>query len=129
MIIGTGIDLLEINRISQISMRQPKLISRILTEAEQALLPSKEPRRTEYIASRYAAKEAASKAFGTGIGASLGFHDIEIRKDVLGKPHLNVTKEAVERCFPAEDPTRLSFHVSISHSKQFVVAQVIIERN
>ncbi|RNB91486.1 holo-[acyl-carrier-protein] synthase [Brevibacillus fluminis] len=128
MIIGTGIDLLEIERISQIDKRQPKLVNRVLTESEMAAVPVKEPRRTEYIASRYAVKEAASKAFGTGIGASLGFHDIEIRKDRLGKPCLDVTKEAVERCFPAEDPTRLRFHVSISHSKQFVVAQVIVER-
>lgn len=128
MIIGTGIDLLEIERIVQISKRQPKLVSRILTDAEQTELPAAEPRRTEYIASRYAVKEAASKAFGTGIGASLGFHDIEIRKDQRGKPYLEVTKEAIARCFPAEDPTRLHSHVSISHSRHYVVAQVIIER-
>jgi holo-[acyl-carrier protein] synthase len=115
MIIGTGIDIVEIKRIQQIILRQKKFINRILTDNEKEIYAGLTDRRkVEFLSGRFAAKEAYSKAAGTGIGGQLSFLDIEIIPDSNGKPCL--TK-----------PTDYKVHVSISHSKDFAVSQVIIE--
>jgi holo-[acyl-carrier protein] synthase len=115
MIIGTGIDIVEIKRIQQIMMRQKKFINRILTENElEIYVGLTDQRKAEFISGRFAVKEAYSKAIGTGIGGQLSFLDIEVIPDSFGKPCL--TK-----------PTDYHVHVSISHSKDFAIAQVIIE--
>ena len=115
MIIGTGIDIVEIKRIQEILLRQKKFINRILTDNEKEIYDGLTVRRkSEYLSGRFAAKEAYSKAVGTGIGGKLSFLDIEIIPDEYGKPCLI-------------KPTDYKVHVSISHSKDFAVAQVIIE--
>ncbi|MCA1032961.1 holo-ACP synthase [Bacillus timonensis] len=115
MITGIGIDIVELVRIKKLVERQPKFIERILTLNEikryESLSPS---RKIEFLAGRFAAKEAYSKAYGTGIGENLSFLDIEIQSDDNGKPC--VVK-----------PNHNKAHVSISHSKEYAVAQVIIE--
>ncbi|WP_243292529.1 holo-ACP synthase [Bacillus sp. FJAT-47783] len=116
MIAGIGLDIVELDRIAEIIKRNPKFIHRVLTVNEQNRLSQlSETRKVEYVAGRFAVKEAFSKALGTGIGEQLSFLDIEVLNDELGKPVLkqNVTKHTV--------------HVTISHSRQFAVAQVIIE--
>jgi holo-[acyl-carrier protein] synthase len=115
MIIGTGIDIVELRRIEQLLSRQPKFVDRILTEKEKEyfqLLNGK--RKVEFIAGRFAVKEAYSKAVGTGIGKQVSFLDIEIINDERGKPVLYGGMDHI-------------IHVSISHSSDFAVAQVIIE--
>jgi holo-[acyl-carrier protein] synthase len=114
MITGIGIDIIELSRIEEILTRQKKLVDRILTLSEKEIfeqLPQR--RRVEFLAGRFAAKEAYSKANGTGIGKELSFLDIEIKSDSAGKPYF------------IKPETRA--HLSISHSKEYVVAQVIIE--
>ncbi|MEH7123291.1 holo-ACP synthase [Bacillus sp. JJ1532] len=116
MITGIGIDIVELNRIKKIFERQVKFAERILTPKETAkfqTLPLE--RKTEFLAGRFAAKEAFSKAMGTGIGGSLSFLDIEIEKDEKGKPYVS-------------KPIQKGVHLSISHSKEYAVAQVIIEK-
>lgn len=116
MIIGTGIDLVELARIQQLAERQPRFITRVLTEAEQkeyALLSA--GRKTEFLAGRFAAKEAFVKAVGTGISATFSWLDLEVRKEETGKPYL------VARNYDQK------VHLSISHSKTQAIAQVIIE--
>ena len=74
MIKGIGIDIIELSRIQEIMSRQNKLIDRILTANEKQLfeeLPM--TRKIEFLAGRFAAKEAFSKAAGTGIGGQLSF--------------------------------------------------------
>ena len=116
MITGIGIDIVELERIKKIYTRQEKFAERILTEKEIAVFHTLTvERKTEFLAGRFAAKEAFSKALGTGIGGSLSFLDIEIEKDDKGKPY--VTK-----------PINKGVHLSISHSKEYAVAQVIIEK-
>ncbi|MGE5702524.1 MAG: holo-ACP synthase [Clostridia bacterium] len=127
MIVGTGIDLVEIERITALMERQPKLAVRVLTRAEQAAMPSAPRRKAEYLAGRYAVKEAVAKALGTGIGAAISFQDIEIVKDELGKPHLKLAPEALKRFKQFEHTEDVCFHVSITHGKQHAIAQVIIE--
>ncbi|WP_134685617.1 holo-ACP synthase [Brevibacillus migulae] len=126
MIIGIGIDIVEIERIAAIVKRQPNFVARILTEQERSVSqPVAERRAAEYLAGRFAAKEAMAKAIGTGIGKSLGFQDMEVWKDEYGKPYIRLSKEAAGRLFA--DPSKLRIHLSISHSKEYAVAQVIIE--
>jgi holo-[acyl-carrier protein] synthase len=117
MISGIGIDIIELDRIKSIIERQPKFIQRILTENEQQIFERLTPaRKIEFLAGRFAAKEAFAKARGTGIGNELSFQDIEIKPDSKGKPQ--VIK-------PIED----GVHLSISHSKHYAIAQVVLEKN
>jgi holo-[acyl-carrier protein] synthase len=115
MIIGTGIDIIEISRIAAVLQRQPRFAERILCEEELNRYSKLEERRKiEFLAGRFAAKEAFAKALGTGIGTELSWHDIKIMPDAKGKP-------VITSNYP------YSSHLSISHSKEFAAAQVIIE--
>lgn len=115
MIFGIGIDIIEINRIKN-KESDLKFIERILTKKEIIILSNyrNTDRRLQFIAGRFAAKEAISKAFGTGIG-DLSFKDIEIINDDKGKPI--VTK-----------PINYIIHLSISHSESYAVANAVIEK-
>lgn len=117
MIKGIGIDITELNRIEALIQRKPTFINRILTQKEkQAYFQLSNKRKTEFLAGRFAAKEAFSKAYGTGIGAHLSFLDIEIEKDPSGKPII-------------VKPINAGVHLSITHSKEYALAQVIIEES
>ncbi|MGG3471020.1 holo-ACP synthase [Neobacillus pocheonensis] len=114
MIKGIGIDIIELSRIEELLSRQGKFSERILTAREKDTFESlSERRKVEFLAGRFAAKEAFSKAFGTGIGKELSFLDIEIASDSIGKPF--IVKPEVRA------------HLSISHSRDYAVAQVVIE--
>jgi holo-[acyl-carrier protein] synthase len=114
VITGIGIDITELSRIRDLLVRNPKLANRILTENEKetyAVLTGR--RQAEFLAGRFAAKEAFAKANGTGIGKNLSFQDIEIATDASGKPF--IVRPAVRA------------HLSISHSREYAVAEVVIE--
>ncbi|ELK48675.1 holo-ACP synthase [Halobacillus sp. BAB-2008] len=84
MIEGIGIDIIELDRINQSIKRNPRFVQRILTENEyQRYEMLNEGRRVEFLAGRFAAKEACAKALGTGIGKT-GFQDIEISSAETG---------------------------------------------
>lgn len=115
MIIGIGLDLIELHRIKKLIERQERFPQRILTEGEcmkYEQLSNK--RKVEFLAGRFAAKEAYAKALGTGIGKHLNFHDIEIETNEQGKPFIH-SKDM--RC-----------HLSITHTNEYAAAQVIIEK-
>lgn len=119
MISGIGIDLVELERIKRAIMKNERFIKRILTMNEQQVynnLPTFK-RQIEFLAGRFATKEAFAKAAGTGIG-KLSFQDIEILTEDTGAPFINVVGYKKEQIF-----------VSISHSKEYAVAQVIINDN
>ncbi|AZU60076.1 holo-ACP synthase [Neobacillus mesonae] len=114
MIKGIGIDIIELSRVQELMGRQQKFVDRVLTENEKRRFEKlTSVRRTEFLAGRFAAKEAYAKAVGTGIGKELSFLDIEIDTDEFGKPFVSGPYEHA--------------HVSISHSRDYCVAQVIIE--
>lgn len=115
MIKGIGIDMIELDRIKKAVTRKDSFAKRILTESELVtyhLLNGH--RRIEFLAGRFAAKEAYAKARGTGIG-KLSWQDICVQKSTDGAPYIE-TKDATE-----------IVHISISHTKQHAVAQIIIE--
>jgi holo-[acyl-carrier protein] synthase len=113
---GIGLDIVEIQRIQMIMIRQPKFVDRILTNQEKERFERLAGhRQIEFLAGRYAAKEAYSKARGTGIGKKLSFLDIEVENDENGKPFIR-------------KPERKGVYLSITHSAEYAVAQVIIEK-
>lgn len=115
MIKGIGIDIIELQRIEQLVKRKARFVERVLTINERKKYEKLNGhRQIEYIAGRFAAKEAFAKANGTGIGQSLAFLDIEIGNDTTGQPL--IIRPVVGRV-----------HLSISHSREFAVAQVVIE--
>ena len=87
MILGTGIDLTALPRIKALlEKHEERFLARILTAEEQKALPHEAARRVAYAAGRWAAKEAAVKALGTGFSAGIGFHDIEVFTLAVGRP-------------------------------------------
>lgn len=116
MISGIGIDIIELERIERAVRRNRRFVHRILTEKEREIYESYErpKRKLEFLAGRFAAKEAFAKATGKGIG-KLSFQQIEILTDEFGAPKMAVEGFQKEKIF-----------LSISHSKQYAVAQVII---
>ncbi|MFT3656207.1 Holo-[acyl-carrier-protein] synthase [Bacillus sp. B01(2024)] len=118
MIFGIGIDIVELHRIENMLSRQTRFPQRILTDGEYVRFTQlSDKRKIEFLAGRFAAKEAFSKAYGTGIGKELSFQDIETGKDTAGKPVLTCAKL-----------DGAAIHVSITHTKEYAAAQVVIER-
>ncbi|MFC3928238.1 holo-ACP synthase [Streptococcus caprae] len=115
MIVGHGIDLQEIEPIRKAYEKNPRFARRILTEKEFMVFSSlKGKRQIEFLAGRWSAKEAFSKACGTGIG-KLSFQDLEVLNNDKGAP-----------CFTKSPFSGRTF-ISISHSGNLVQASVILE--
>jgi len=125
VIVGTGIDLIEMERIRAIQQRHPeRFIDRILTVAEKNyVLQYKDP--TQRLAGRFAAKEAALKALGTGVDDGIGWKDVEILPDERGKPLLSFHGKAALR---AQSLGATVYHVTITHSDTMAMAQVLLEK-
>ena len=124
MIVGTGIDLIEIARIQQsIDRYGQRLLDRIFTAAEQAYCLGKR-RSAESFAARFAAKEAGAKALGTGISHGVSWLEIEGVRFPSGKPGLRFHGRA--SLFAARlGATRAT--LSLTHSTELSMASVILE--
>lgn len=115
LILGIGLDLVELDRIEKAVTRSRKFAERILTSRELTIFDTlSTSRQVEFLAGRFAAKEAYSKAVGTGIGQGCELHQIEILKDELGKPVLYFDGELANG------------FISITHTKQVAAAQVVL---
>ena len=122
MIIGLGTDITELARIKASYDRFGKrLLQKILTDEEQKNL-SKSP--IAYIAGRFAAKEAAVKALGTGFSQGIGLLDVEVLRSPTGQPRLLLHGAARQR---AEAMGMRTAHISISHDRNAAVAVVVLE--
>ncbi|WP_164671061.1 holo-ACP synthase [Virgibacillus doumboii] len=119
MIKGIGIDIIELGRIHNKMKKNERLVDRVLTTNEKLTFEklANERRKIEFLAGRFAAKEAFAKATGKGIGR-LSFQDIEIRTDENGAPAIY-----------ASQFNESNILISITHSRDYAVAQVIIEEN
>lgn len=116
---GIGNDIIEISRLRQsIERHGMHFLNRLFTQREQDFCYKfKDP--VPHFAGRFAAKEAIAKALGTGFGAQVGWHDIEIINDELGKP-LVYLSAAIHQKF--NSPQMM---VSISHSTDYATAIAI----
>ena len=122
MIIGVGIDIAELDRIRASFERYGERFSaRILTPDELARMPVN---AVPYLASRFAAKEAAVKALGTGFSQGITFRDIEVSSDGQGKPGIVFHGEALRRTRELQVAVA---HLSLSHGRDSAVAVVILE--
>ena len=124
MILGTGIDIIEVARIaSSYEKFGERFVNRILHADEIAYcLSHKNP--APFLAVRFAAKEAISKAFGTGIGAALGWQDMEIRRKESGEPFVVLHGKGRE-LFAARGAKQLL--VSLSHTDNYAAATAVLE--
>lgn len=123
-IVGIGTDIVEIQRIQAALQRTGRgLAQRILTDQEMVVF-DKHHHPERFLAKRFSAKEAASKALGTGIAKGVSFHDFTILNDENGKPTLNMTGKAAVF---AEQFGVTSMHISISDEKHYATAMVVLE--
>ncbi|WP_295164534.1 holo-ACP synthase [uncultured Buchnera sp.] len=123
-IIGIGTDIIEILRIKNIVYRfKDKLAKRILSIEEwEKYVVNKNP--IHFLAKKFAAKEAASKALGTGINCGIKFNQLELYNDTLGKPKLRFLKCALQK---SKEIKCKSIFVSISDERLYAYALVILE--
>jgi holo-[acyl-carrier protein] synthase len=125
MILGTGIDIIEVSRVTAAYERHgERFVNRILRPAEIAYALSHK-RSGPFLAARFAAKEAVSKAFGTGIGAQLGWQDIEVCRKESGEPYV-VLHDGGARLLEARGARIV--HLSLSHTENYAAAMAILER-
>ena len=124
MILGTGIDLIEVARVEASYERfGERFLNRLLLADEIAYcLSHKEP--GPFLAVRFAAKEAISKAFGTGIGAQLGWQDMEIARKDSGEPYV-ILHGGGQKLLEQRGARQLL--ISLSHTQQHATAVAILE--
>lgn len=122
-VIGIGTDIIEIGRLSSMSDKvREKLALRVLTPSEfqrYSSLKQSEP----FLAKRWAGKEAASKALGTGIANGVSFQHIEIESLETGQPILKLTEKALNL---AQALGATSWHISLSDEKNYATAFVVL---
>ena len=125
MILGIGLDLCEIHRIEK-AIARASFLERVFTSAERArILSANGPRRGEVAAGLFAAKEAVSKALGTGL-AGIGISEIEITPDAAGRPCCALSGKALERA-RALCGEGFTVWVSITHEAGLAAATAILE--
>lgn len=124
MIVGTGIDVAEVDRIARsIERFGNRFLQRVFTAEEIRYCESK-ANKTERYAGRFAAKEAAMKAIGTGWNKGVAWRDIEVTREAGGRPRVAFHNKAGE-FFARLGAVRA--HLSITHTEGLAMAQVIIE--
>lgn len=124
MIVGTGIDLTEIPRIQQSLDRYgARFLHRIYTEREQAYCMRKR-NAAESLAARFAAKEAAAKALGTGISHGVNWLEIEVVREPSGRPTLAFHGRAAEW---AQRLGARRASLSLTHTDTLAMASVVLE--
>ena len=124
MIKGLGIDIVETSRIRQVIERHgEQFLNRVFTPAEQAVGKVRASAQHFY-AGRWAAKEAAAKALGCGIGSECSFNEIEVIDSAIGVPSLVFTGSAAKT---AAALGAKNVRVSITHEREYAAAVVIIE--
>ena len=126
MIIGIGVDIIEIERVRQAIQNNKNFLSKLFTEREIDYFISRNM-NSEVIAGNFAAKEAVSKALGTGI-RGFSFKDIEILRNELGKPEVILHSGAnLIGNKLVENNNSLRIHLSISHNNSNAIAYSVLE--
>lgn len=124
MIVGTGIDIAEVPRIAEVIARYgDRFLRKIFTEGEIRYCSSK-ANRVERFAARFAAKEAAMKALGTGWNHGVRFRDVEVSRQPGKRPTITFHGKAAE--FAAKLGAQ-NIALSLSHTAEQAIAQVILE--
>lgn len=123
MIIGTGIDIVEISRIKNAAKKWRKIfLSKIFTDKE-LVYSSEKTSSYQHLAARFAAKEAVLKALGSGLTSRMEWRDIEIWNEKSGKPNVRLSGE-VERVSINQGVKNII--ISMSHTRTYAIASVIL---
>jgi len=124
MIIGIGTDIVQIPRIEKILKLYPKLFAKKILAAKelQKFVLLDEENKAAFLAKRFAAKEAVSKAFGIGIGQGINLKDIAVLNDELGKPIVEIDSSYTKKlpCF--------NINLSLSDDYPVCIAFVVVEK-
>jgi holo-[acyl-carrier protein] synthase len=123
-VVGIGVDIVETSRIDHSLERfGERFLHRVFTAGEIAYCQSmKFPAR--HFAARFAAKEAVSKAFGTGIGKAMGWKDIDVHRKESGEPFVQLNGGAKQL---AEERDVTAVSISLSHTDHHAVAMIVLE--
>jgi len=124
MIVSIGIDIIEVARVREVLLRTPRFAERVFTVAERAYCDSRGAVAAQHYAARFAAKEAALKAFQTGWRGGIGWQDVEVASRDSGAPYLRFYGQAQE-LFNKSGAT--AAHLSLSHTSEHAIAQVLLE--
>ena len=124
MVVGLGIDIVEIQRIRQALQGGTAMVKRVFTDGEREYCASKRD-IYQHFAGRFAAKEAAMKALGTGWQEGIRWKDVEVVPDALGKPELVFHGRALEIL---DGCGAKSAFVTITHARDYAVAAVVLEK-
>lgn len=130
MIHGIGTDIVDINRIKQVYLNNPdKFVNKILSSSEQAIFNSLqlESDKIDYLATRWAAKEAVVKAIGTGFRDGMYLAEISISNNKHGRPEVVFSEPAADILTQKFIGSKYSVHISLSGEKSFAIAYCIIE--
>ena len=126
-ILGTGIDTIEVARVQR-ALERPltgsRFRARVFTDREVAYCESRGKARYQSYAARFAAKEAAMKALGTGWNRNVGWHEIEVTRERGRAPQIVLSGKAAE--FARRRKVK-RFHLSLTHSAEQAIAHVIAE--
>lgn len=123
VVIGIGVDIVEVRRIARALQNGERLKQRVFTPAEVEYC-SGHKNRHQHFAGRFAAKEAALKALGTGWQGGIRWKDVEVKAGESGRPVLSLYGKARERF---EDSGARRAHVTITHAQEYAVAMVVLE--
>jgi holo-[acyl-carrier protein] synthase len=126
MIVSIGIDIVEVYRIRETLARTPRFAERVFTEKERVYCETKGAAAAQSYAARFAAKEAFLKALKTGWRGKITWHDMEILNDAQGVPTLEIRGEARVLL---ENLGATKIHLSLSHTTDHAVAEVILEKD
>lgn len=117
MIVGIGVDMVDLDHMESVCLKQPRFSEYVLTPKEIEVYDTySKKRQMEFLAGRFATKEAFSKAMGTGISKSVSFQSLSVLNNEKGQPIV------------VDSPFAGNIFVSISHSQNMVVAQVVLEK-
>ena len=122
---GIGLDVVNINRVKSIIIKKNSFKKRIFSNKEISFC---QKRKDKYacFAKRFAAKEAFSKALGTGISNGLYFKDIEINNDKKGKPYLTIKNKSLQIVNKVLKRKKFKVFLSLTDEKSYALANVIL---
>ena len=130
MIIGTGIDIIDIRRIKKIINKYNNRFKNRCFREDEINKSESRLKSVESYAKRYAAKEACAKALGTGLAQGVFWKDIEIQNDQYGKPKITLHNKAIKYFESLTKKNNCLIEVSLSDEINYAIANVIIhEKN
>ena len=126
MIVGSGIDIIDIRRIKKTIKKYNHRFKKKCFHPNEIKKSESRLKSVESYAKRYAAKEACAKALGTGLARGVHWKDIEVVNDIFGKPKIKLYNKALNFLNSLQKQSKVSIEVSLSDEKDYAIANVMI---